>query len=47
MKILSVTLLSKLNIESEHIDAVNRMKNNAVIFLYFLQYLYKSRNKLS
>ena len=42
-KLPSVTLFSRLNIESEHINAVNRTKNyhSTLIFLCFRQYLDK------
>ena len=39
----AVNLFSKLNIESKHINAVNRIKHyhNTLIILYFCQYLDK------
>ena len=41
-KLPSVTLFSKLNVESEHINAVNRTKSHStLIFLCFRQYLDK------
>ena len=46
----SITLFSKLNLESEHINAVNRTKiyHSTLIFLCFRQYLdKKSRNMFS
>ena len=41
-KLQSVTLFSKLNVKSEHINTVNRTKNHKIIiFLCFRQYFDK------